>query len=170
MFVTQFALALFGVSLAISVSALDGEEYGWLVYAVSAFSVLFYLVLIYSDPWKFGSQDRLSFDYGKKKRNLWTGFFIGLVASIPNFLLAIITMICVFFGADGAAELFRIIGLYLQGTYIGLLQFKIGDVALNAHWWIMFVITIPSIVTCTLGYIAGFFNFRVFRFPEKRSY
>jgi hypothetical protein len=45
---------------------------------------------------------------------------------------------------------------------------KIGDVPLNEMWWMYFVIIIPALVTSTIAYIAGFNNFRVFKFPDRR--
>ena len=145
-FVNQFAIALFGVSLVIAVSALDNEHSGWLVYLVSALSVLFYLILIYSIPWNHGAKDRISVDYQKKDKNLLLGLYMGLVANIPNVLVA------------------------LQGMYLGLLQFKIGETSLNAYWWMLLVVMIPSIVTSSLAYIAGYNNVRVFKFKEQRKY
>ncbi len=69
MFVNQFAIALFGFSLVIAVSGLENEYSDWLIYVVSGFAVLFYLVLIYSIPWNHGARDRISVDYKKKDKN-----------------------------------------------------------------------------------------------------
>lgn len=170
MFVDQFALALFGVSLTIAVSSLEDAKYHWLVYAVSVFSVLFYFTLIYSIPWNHGAKDRISVDFNKKDKNLLLGLYIGLVANIPNFILAILSGILAFCGSEATAAGVRMIGVALQGMYLGLLQLKIGDIPLNSMWWMLFVVIIPSLVVSTIAYIAGFSNFRVFKFKEKKKY
>ena len=169
-FVNQFAIALFGVSLVIAVSALDNEHSGWLVYLVSALSVLFYLILIYSIPWNHGAKDRISVDYQKKDKNLLLGLYMGLVANIPNVLVALLSGVLRMAGAISTSEGLRGIGVALQGMYLGLLQFKIGETSLNAYWWMILVVMIPSIVTSALAYIAGYNNVRVFKFKEQRKY
>lgn len=170
MFVDQFAIALFGVSLVIAVSGLDNEYSNTLVYVVSGFAVLFYLVLIYSIPWNHGAKDRISVDYNKKERNLLLGLYLGLVANIPNFLIAALAGIFSLTGVISLAEACRMIGVWLEGMYLGLLQFKVGDAALNAYWWMLFLVTLPAILTSTLAYIAGYYNVRVFKFKEKKKY
>ena len=170
MFVDQFAIALFGMSLAIAVSGLEYEKYGWLVYAVSVFSVLFYFVLIYSIPWNHGAKDRISVDYKKKERNLPLGLYMGLVANIPNMLVALLTALFTFVGSAATSAGLKSIGIALQGMYLGLLQIKIGDTPLNAYWWMLLVIMIPSVIVSSVAYIAGFYNVRVFKFKEKRQY
>lgn len=170
MFVDQFAIALFGFSLVIAVSGLENEYSDWLIYVVSGFAVLFYLVLIYSIPWNHGAKDRISVDYKKKDKNILLGFYMGLAANVPNILVATLAGIFHFTGPIGAAEGLRGIGIALQGMYLGLLQFKIGETALNAYWWMLFAVMIPSIAVSTLAYIAGFNNVRVFKFKEHRKY
>jgi len=170
MFVDQFAIALFGVSLVIAVSGLEDEKYNWLIYAVSVFSVLFYMVLIYSIPWNHGAKDRISVDYNKKKRNLLLGLYMGLVANIPNALIALLSGIFALTGPESTAAGLRAIGVALQGMYLGILQLKIGDTPLNALWWVLVLLMIPSLIVSTVSYIAGFNNVRVFRFKEKRKY
>jgi len=170
MFVDQFAIALFGVSLVIAVSGLEDEKYNWLIYAVSVFSVLFYMVLIYSIPWNHGAKDRISVDYKKKDKNLLLGLYMGLTANIPNMLIAVLTAIFTFAGSESAAAGTRAIGVAIQGMYLGILQLKIGDTPLNACWWMLFVVMLPSILLSTLAYIIGFHNIRVFKFKEKRKY
>jgi len=96
--------------------------------------------------------------------------YMGLAANVPNILVAALAGIFHFTGPIGAAEGLRGIGIALQGMYLGLLQFKIGETSLNAYWWMLFVVMIPSIAISTLAYIAGFNNVRVFKFKEHRKY
>ena len=68
MFVNQFAISIFGVSLTFATTSAHGEAQGFdtLTVVVSILSVLFYLFLIYTLAWEIGAKDKISVDVGKK--------------------------------------------------------------------------------------------------------
>ena len=68
MFVNQFAISIFGVSLTFATTSAHGESQGFdtLTVVVSILSVLFYLFLIYTLAWEIGAKDKISVDAGKK--------------------------------------------------------------------------------------------------------
>lgn len=165
MFVTQIAISIFGFSLAIAI----GDSSKYIQYAVSGFAVLFYLCLIYSIPWNHGAQDRLSWEYGKRKKNLLTGLYMGLVANSINIIVALVAGIASLVGATAFSAFMTVSGLWMQGMYTGLMQIKIGYFPLNSFWWMYIIATIPAILTSAVAYIAGFNNFRVFKFKEIRK-
>ncbi len=164
MFVTQFAISIFGFSLAIA----SGDLSKPLQYAVSGFSVLFYLVLIYLIPWKHGNEDSISVEYGKLKKDMLRGLYMGVLANSINILLALVSIFLFVVGVKDFSALLSSFNLMLQGMYTGLLTIKVGGAPLNSYAWTYLLITIPGIVTSTIAYIAGFYNFRVFKFKEKR--
>ena len=56
--------------------------------AVSAFSLCFYLVLIYSMLWEQGTKDKIRIESGRMTEDKKYGFKIALFAAIPNFIIA----------------------------------------------------------------------------------
>ncbi len=164
MFVTQVAISIFGFSLAIAVGDMDKP----FQYAVSAFAVLFYLVLIYSIPWKHGNEDSISVEYGKLNNDLLRGLWLGLLANSINILMAIVSCLLFLIGVKDISALLSSFNLMLQGMYTGLLTIKVGGAPLNSHAWTYLLITIPGIVTSTVAYIAGFHNIRIFKFKDKK--
>ena len=69
MFVNQFAISIFGVSLTFATTQAhmgsDGLDVFTLI--VSLFSTVFYLFLIYTLSWELGSKDRVSVDSGRNR-------------------------------------------------------------------------------------------------------
>ena len=91
MFVNQFAISIFGVSLTFATTSAHGESTGFdtLTVVVSLLSVLFYLFLIYTLMWEVGAKDRIHVDMGKMKKHPHTGLIMSIIANIPNFIIAI---------------------------------------------------------------------------------
>ena len=158
MFLYQFAISLFGTSLAMSTIATENKT---LTIIVSVFSVLFYLFLLYVLVWDIGAQDKVSVDVGKKDYKPLTGIVLALIANSLNFLNAILcslTALLAVLGATGAGKalgaitvLYRVV---FEGMYLGLItQIDIAD-----KWWTYFVIIIPSIITTAIAYYLGHKN------------
>jgi hypothetical protein len=95
---------------------------------------------------------------------------MSLISNSINLILATVAAVTFITGAKHIGSLCMIISLWIQGMYAGVLTIKIGDIPLNEMWWMYFVIIIPALVTSTVAYIAGFNNFRVFKFPDRRNY
>ena len=158
MFLYQFAISLFGTSLAMSTIATNNKT---LTIVVSIFAVLFYLFLLYVLVWDIGAQDKVSVDVGKKLYKPFTGVVLALVANALNFINAILCSILAllaFFGAEGTGKVLSVITtLYrviFEGMYLGLItQLNIAD-----KWWTYFVIIIPSIITASVAYLLGHKN------------
>ena len=76
-------------------------------------------------------------------------------------------------GVDGMESVSRVIALLIQGMYQGVLAtFFVGETPLNDIWWSYFLITLPALLTSTLGYIAGAKDFHITKmgipeFPES---
>ena len=172
MFVNQCAISIFGSVLAMATASAGNDI---LTLVVSCFAILFYLFLIYTMVWEVGAKDKISVDVGKKTYRPHTGVFMALIANIPNFLIAIVytsvysTMGTVAFSANTAAVT-RIISVLIQGMYLGTITtVSAAGKYLNHFWWTYFLITIPSIVTAWVAYIAGHKNFRVFAALRKNQ-
>ncbi len=160
LFITQCVIGLFGNVLALAgVKA----ESGALTIAISVFSIVFYLFLIYLPVWEVGNKDKSAIDGERIKFSPLTGLYIGLGANIPNYLLAIIqfsllplakTTEGVFSAISGISN---IIFMFINGTYTGILSegaFAEGF-ALHDYWFMYFLISVPSLIVTTIAYVLG---------------
>ncbi len=175
MFVTQFAIGLFGAVLSFAVSSFSGNDSTTLsgtektlLIAVSAFSILFYLFLTYTTIWEIGAKDKISADVGKLKIKPWLGIIISLFANLPNLIVAVIYSVCWFVshGAEGTATniaaFMKIIVLFIDGMYYGLLAaVGVGSELLINQWWSLFLIILPAIFVCGVGYFLGTKDFHL---------
>ncbi len=160
----QFGLTVFGFLLY---SASATSESTPLILGLSIFSAVFYLILLYVMFWDNGAKDKIRIDGGRLKRDCFKGAKISLIASIPNLLLCVFSIIGFFcidktaIDANGnyatpewAANMYgiaQIIGIFLNSMYTG-----IGDVTgLDVNPFYLMIITVPTIIVCGLGYFFG---------------
>ncbi len=154
--VNQIAIAIVGMTLSLACSMAENDT---LRVACSIFATLFYLFLVYTKIWDIGAKDSVSVEYGHKTRQPLTGLWIGLLASVPNFILAIGTMLgyllpdSSFFGNVGASC--KMIALFVEGMYSGLLALRVGGQHLNAYWLSFYIIPLPAILTSAAAYYFG---------------
>ena len=156
----QFGSAFFGIMLFTAASAVKSVE--WLVVLASVISILFYMYLLYNLLWDRGGQDRIKSDGGRADKNLYKGLLISLIANIPNFILAIIIMITYPMGSTNEAAatvcvVAKTIALLWEGMYNGIVQY------FSPYNPIIYLLMIlPAIIVCTVAYIMGFSNKRIF--------
>ena len=100
---------------------------------------------------------------------------MSLYANIPNFIIALLALIG-FYGASAfkngtpispgwAADVYgvgRLIASLIEGMYSGIVY-----VIFNFNPWAYLVIIIPSLITCTVAYIAGVKGFRILPAPKN---
>jgi len=164
MLVDQLAISIFGLVLALASLAANSNA---LTIVVSAFSILFYLFLIYTMAWEVGAKDRISVDVGKKPYRPHTGVLIALVANIPNFVVAIFYAIGAPFmathsWAGSMNGILMTVSALTEGMYRGILSvITISGTELYKFWWSYFLIILPSLVAAWIAYFAGFKNFRL---------
>jgi hypothetical protein len=153
MFLNQFAIGLFGLSLSMAFGS-AGSNNGRLVSSIC--SVLFYLFLIYYMTWEVGSKDSVGIKNGKIKEVPLRGLYMSLLANSLNFLLALL------FAAG--AKISGIFALVIEGMYTGIMATEYTTVIqngeptglpLNTAWWAYFVIIIPALLTATVSYYLG---------------
>ncbi len=158
MFVNQFAISLFGSTLAMATLAADNDV---LTALVSVGAVIFYMFLLYILTWEVGAKDRVAVDIGKKEYRPLTGIFMSLIANIPTFILALLFVIASVSSSDALGAAVDISRIIIEGMYVGLMAVvKVGDIQLHNLWWSYLVITLPAILTCGISYFLGHKNFR----------
>lgn len=155
MFLNQFAIAIFGLVLALAAGMAENDT---LQIVCSVGSVLFYMFLLYAMTFEIGLQDKTSVEYGRIPARPLTGLYISLGANVINFLLAVMITIGYFssnqvvsdIGGGAAAA-----ALLLEGMYTGLLAINVGGVPLNAMIWPFYAIILPALIVSTVAYYFG---------------
>ena len=132
LFVNQIAISIFGLVLAIACGKVENDM---LKIITSCGAIAFYLFLLYAAMWEVGSKDKFGVDNGTKKAMPLTGLFVALLANGINLLLAIFILAFSFAPEGGALHaagaLSKVIALFIQGMYTGLLSIDLGDMPLN---------------------------------------
>ena len=157
----QIAISVFGVALALA----TGTNQPGLRIGCSVFAILFYLFITYVMVWELGAKDSHKIERGDDGHCRAAGLFMGLAASVLNFLWAILITLGTliphaFFGTVGAVA--KIIALLTEGMYMGLLAITLDGVALNTVWFMYFLLPLPLILTTSVAYLAGSKNFKFF--------
>ena len=155
MFLNQFAVAIFGLVLALATGMAQNDT---LQIVSSVGSILFYMFLLYAMTFELGMKDKTSVEYGRSPAHPLKGLYISLCANSLNFLLAILITVGYLssnqFLSDvggGAA----VVALLLEGMYTGVLAIHVGGVPLNSLIWPFFVIIVPALLVSTIGYYFG---------------
>ena len=175
MFVNQFAISIFGVSLTFATTSAHGESQGFdtLTVVVSILSILFYLFLIYTLSWEIGAKDKISVDVGKKPYKPHLGILLSLMANIPNIIAAILYLTATLLKSEDMMFVVRLVATLIQGMFFGLItaiSLPIGEtyVQLNALWPTFFIMVIPAMLTSWLAYYLGCKNIRLFAFLTEK--
>ena len=170
LFVNQIAISIFGLVLAIACGKVENET---LKVVASLGAIIFYLFLLYAAMWEVGSKDMLGVETGRTKSIPLTGLWVALLANSLNILLALVITICAFAPDGGSLHavgaLSRVIALFIEGMYTGLLSVDFNGLPLNNYWVSYFVIIIPSLTVSTLAYWFGVkgYHFSKILIPEN---
>ncbi len=171
MLLNQIAIALFGMTLVFATMKGDNDT---LRNITSAFSILFYLFLLYMKAWDIGFKDKISVEQGKKANNPFRGVLISLGANSINYILAIFVMLRAllpnvsFFTA--ISDVSQAISVFLNGMYTGLLVNQVGGAPLNTYWFVFFLTPIPAILISGLSYYFGLHDVKYTGFFHKDQY
>ncbi len=170
MFLNQFAIAVFGFSLAMAAGQAENPT---LRNVTGVFAILFYLFLLYITAWEIGYRDKIGVETGRKKKQTWKGVWISLCANSLNFLFAILITLAQFCNVSvlnqigGVASFFA---LFLEGMYTGLLANSVGGVVLNSCWFVYFLLPLPAILTCGGAYWLGLHDVKYSSIFNKQEY
>lgn len=153
--INQCAIAIFGLTLAIAAGMSENDT---LQVITSIGAIIFYLFLIYASSFDMGLKDQPRVTSKREEFKPLNGLYVALLANVPNFILAVLISISMWFDNSVLSTIggwSSAIAHFIQGMYTGLLTMKVGGAPLNSYWWTYFLIIIPAIAVCTLGYIFG---------------
>lgn len=169
-FLTQIVMSFFGTMLAIA--TLSNPT---LLLWSSIFSVVFGLAIIYTIGWDIGARDKLKIDGGRMRPMPSKGFYIALLANIPNLLLAVLMGLGVLINTSGSQVMSLVcnaIARLINGSYLGILttltnMLTVETGIMSYIWWWFIVMTLPSILVVGVSYLMGAKNIRII--PQKKS-
>ena len=177
LWVNQFAMVFLGILVLLPTGGDSVPE--WLMPVASAFTALFYLVLLSWACCELGLQHSISINIGKAKREPLVGLVVSLAANLPSILCSVVSCVSKAFipgvsylesatDATGLAANFygisTIINEILHMMYKGVLLFF----DLNRLPFIHLPIAALSVLVCTLAYIAGTKGYFASLFAQKR--
>ena len=130
LYINQIGITIFSMFLYTAVAQIeDADLFLTLRILVSVFSSLFYLILIYNVMWEIGAKDTIRIETGKCEAQPLKGAVMALYANVPNFLLAILSVIFVsvfmLFSEGWAYNAFAIVFTILRvhtAMYMGIIQ------------------------------------------------
>lgn len=153
MLLNQIAIAIFGFSFVLAAGMADSDA---LRNVTSAFSILFYLFLIYITAWDIGYKDKISVSIGKKAYLPFKGALISLCANFFNFVFAIGITVTRLSGAWSTfGAICQFCAGILEGMYSGILMNSVGGAALNTYWFLYFLIPLPAVFVSGIAYFLG---------------
>jgi hypothetical protein len=132
------------------------------------------MFLLYSMMWTFGASEKIKVDAGRMGYMPQKGANIALIASIPNFLLAIFLIMGFVIAGDimkpsvmWASDMFNIanaIARFIQAMYLGTIKalFPVPPVSLPEAL-LFLAIPLPAVAACGFGYFMGLKDKRILR-------
>lgn len=175
LFLNQFAIGLFGAVITLALSKIGGDNEtlsDTVMIVASALATIFYLFLTYTTIWPVGGKDRISSDAGKLSVMPMRGVLISLIANVPGLVVAILYTISEFAGKTGMKLAMRVVTLFLNGMYYGLLAGAPAGAADEAkllnYWWMYFLVLLPAIIVTGVGYYLGTRNFHLTKMLEHQ--
>ncbi len=175
LFLNQFAIGLFGAVITLALSKIGGDDESLsdtVMIVASVLATLFYMFLTYTTIWTVGAKDRISSDVGKLSVMPMRGVLISLIANVPGLVVAILYTISEFAGQTGMKLAMRVVTLFLNGMYYGLLAGAPAGAADEAkllnYWWMYFLVLLPAIIVTGVGYYLGTRNFHLTKMLEHQ--
>lgn len=155
-FLNQIALSMLGFVMAM---ATQSAHIAMRV-IVGIVCVVFYLWILYVMMYEMGQKDGIKIQSGRLHYSKLKGFWISLLANVPNIIIGVLTFIgglC--FEMIGvtvkswAAELYFVsnaIGKVIEAVYLPIISAVLRD-----EYWPLLITPILPIVVCTVAYRLG---------------
>ena len=156
MFVNQFAVSLFGLTLSIVFSSINEKNpsistAGQLISSIAA--VVFYLFLIYNMTWNLGYEDHIAIGHGKREYRPLNGLYTSLLANSLNFVLALLALFGLAIGSWS---------IIIEGMYAGIMMTVANAVGGYIPKFMYFAIIVPVIPVASISYYLGLKDIRLF--------
>lgn len=173
LFVNQVGITIFALVLYAAVHVTESPYTDTLMTTVSVFSILFFVFLLYSVAWDYGSKDRVRVDSGRIKPCPAKGVLLSLCANSLNLLLALIMLVFSLihmykstYFVDTAIFIINIILRFAESMYIGVVDsFLNADSAYYHVYFSAFYCIMPfiAVAATAIGYRLGYGNVHILR-------
>ena len=183
LYVNQLGIMIFSMLLYTAVGSFENEKLSFaLTIFVSAFSLLFYMALVYYMMWEIGAKDKIRIDGGRMSPCRAKGLVMGIIANIPNFVLAALTLIFLIIyllGGKNILSAFATSNLILRfhsSMYLGIITSIVPSSSGTSPDFIEYlietilflVLPIISIVTVHVSYYLGAKDKKIFSLRKKK--
>ncbi len=163
LFLGQVAMAMFGFVTAGATSSSP-----LLMLGAGILGIFLYLVIIYDFMWDVGGRDRIKNDVSGEKANFGKPVYIALIANIPNFIFAILTLVSYFGEIEGLYNVANAVLRMIQAVYIGLFKnIVINGMELNANPFTYTITPFISVFATFAVYMLGYKNIKLL--PDKKT-
>lgn len=166
--VTHVALAVFSIMCTSPLLVLDtkGKEssVNTIILIVTALVFMFYYYLVRSQLWTLGAKNKISADGGRMVLNPLAGLYMGLMASIPSFLLNIVNIIAYFYKDY---EFFR--GIYGVSNLLEVLWDApaLGLIIVTGSPFSYITVSVLPALFAGIAYYCGTKNISLFGVPKN---
>ncbi len=180
--INQVGMTIFGMILTMAVMKSTNNN-PTITVAVSIFSILFYLCLIYNVMWEEGARNGIRVNAGRMEKIPFFSLKAALFASIPNFVLAVLLFVSYLlafpFGMEFARSAYAVLHIILalfEAMYVGLFSVilnafpEVATQSLVASC-LYLLSSLPMILVSMLAYRFGEKNIYIFgkRSPKKNK-
>ncbi len=170
LYINQFGITVFALMLYFSASIVKADDWTLTLYLlVSAFSTLFFYVLIYFAAWEFGAKDRIRIDAGRMVYNKYKGLFLGIFAAVPNLVLSLLSILGKGLYLLGAGSFFDVVFAipnvllrFTSSMYMGALKYAFDPISATSPdvsflWQSLgfLILTLLGALVVHLGYLMG---------------
>lgn len=183
LYVNQIGISIFSIVLYSAIGSISNDALNLnLSVVLSVFSLLFFLALIYTAAWEFGAKDKISIDAGRLHPIRLKGIYMGLLAAVPNFVIAgLCAVFAVIYkhtlssGISIVAVVFNFLMRISEGMYLGILQGIFGEFTSVAEFSFIIqavgfaLLPLIAVGVTQLGYSFGMKNIRILSVFDKKS-
>lgn len=179
LFVNQVGITIFSLVLYSAASITNTEHTAGIYLAVSIFSTLFLMFLLYSVSWEYGSKDRVRVDSGKLSPCPAKGLKLALFANSLNFLLAFVMLIFSIvhtfkstYFVDQTIVILNIILKFIEAMYIGIVNSFMNVESVNYHLYFSIgycIVPFLAVAISAVGYRFGYGNIKLTQFFNDKK-
>ncbi len=170
LFTTRLALAVFSIVCISPLLVLDtsGNEktVNTILILASIAVFAFYYFLIHTQLWNVGAKNKISADGGRMKLSPLAGLYMGLLASVPSFLINIVNIVTFFYkdyaGYKSVHTVTALLELFWDAPAIGLFYVTGTPFAYLA------ASVLPALFA-GLAYFLGTKEFKLFGYGKKEE-
>ena len=182
LYINNIGISIFSLMLYFAAGNIAKESAAGFNLAISVFSILFLMALVYCAGWDFGAKDRIYIDSRKKEYDKFKGWKLALLANVPNFVLAFFSVIFLLIHIFTSVEGFKVVSAIFDAImrlsmslYIGTVQSISSLFPMKVEWsfilegGLFLLMPVFVIFATAFGYHLGAHNKRLLQIFTKEQ-